>query len=174
MSSEPVALPKLNATTLDEFLSICGPVFELSPWVAGRTWPRRPFASLAALHRELVATVEKASRDEKIALIRAHPDLVGRLAANGGLNATSAREQAAAGLDSLKGEEVALFTAYNREYHDKFGFPFVICARENKKEAILRAFPQRLAQPREREIRTALAEIAKIAWLRLKDAVAEV
>jgi 2-oxo-4-hydroxy-4-carboxy-5-ureidoimidazoline decarboxylase len=173
MSSNPVLLAKLNKESLEGFLAVCGAVFEHSPWVAARTWPRRPFASLAALHRELVATMEKAAPEEKIGLICAHPDLVGRLAAGAALSAESAREQTAAGLDALSREEARLFREYNEEYYDRFGFPFVICVRENRKEAILQAFPGRLVQTREQEIATALSEIAKIAWLRLQDAVAE-
>ena len=173
MNGNPLALATLNHASLDRFVAVCGPLFERSPWVAERTWPRRPFASLAALHQELVATVESASPTEKIALIRAHPDLVGKLAASGSLSAESAREQAAAGLDAVTPDEAARFTRYNAEYRDRFGFPFVICARENKKEAILRAFPRRLNQTRDQEIATAISEIAKIAWLRLKDAVTE-
>ena len=173
MSRAAVPLSRLNTADLEEFLRVCGPLFEHSPWVAERTWPRRPFASLEALHRELVSAVEHASVEEKVALIRAHPDLVGRLAAQPVLSALSAGEQAAAGLDSLSSEETAAFTAWNREYYARFGFPFVICARENRKEAILRAFPRRLGQSREEEIATALAEVAKIALLRLRDAVTE-
>jgi len=175
MSGQAVALAKLNSESLQGFLGVCGPIFEQSPWVAARTWARRPFASLSALHRELVATVEKATAEEKTALLCAHPDLVGRLAeqADLTLSAASAQEQSAAGLVSLSQEEADRFRQYNEEYHKRFGFPFVICARENRKEAILEAFPRRLAQSRDQEIATGLSEIAKIAWLRLKDAVTE-
>jgi len=51
----------------------------------------------------------------------------------------------------------------------RFGFPFVICARKNKKEAILQAFPVRLTHDRDQEIATALGEIYQIAGLRLAD-----
>ncbi|HTP58715.1 MAG TPA: 2-oxo-4-hydroxy-4-carboxy-5-ureidoimidazoline decarboxylase, partial [Spirochaetia bacterium] len=144
MSEEPLALAVLNTESLEGFLAVCGQIFEHSPWVAARTWPRRPFASLAALHRELVASVERATPEEKIGLICAHPDLVGRLAAGGRLSAESAREQSTAGLDKVSREEAEHFKRYNEDYHEKFGFPFVICARENRKEAILSAFPRRL------------------------------
>jgi len=174
MNGARVTLRELNAGSLPEFLSACGVLFEGSPWVAERAWLRRPFRSLEALHREMVAAVRAASPEEKLGLIRAHPDLVGRLTArNPTLVGHSAREQAAAGLDSLTDEEARTFRSYNEDYHEKFSFPFVICARENRKEAILQAFPRRLVQAREQEIETALAEIAKIAWLRLRDAVSE-
>jgi len=169
----PVTLRDLNTASQARFTSVCGPLFEGSPWIAERTWPRRPFSSLQAMHRALVSTVETASREEKLALIRAHPDLVGRLAQAPVLGALSAGEQAAAGLTSLSLEEADRFRSLNRVYHDQFGFPFVICARENRKEAILRAFPERLRHSPDQEIATALSEIARIAWLRLQDAVVE-
>lgn len=174
MSDGPVSLAELNKKSLEGFIAICGRLFERSPWVAARTWPRRPFASLSALHGELVATVQRSAAKEKIGLICAHPDLVGRLAAGVPLTEESAREQSSAGLDAVTQDEAQRFKKYNEQYHEKFGFPFVICARENRKEAILQAFPRRLAQTREQEIATALSEIAKIAWLRLNDAVTEV
>ncbi len=173
MTGVRIALQELNSLDRPGFVSVCGPLFERSPWVAERTWPRRPFGSLAELHRELAATVDAASLEEKTELIRSHPDLVGRMAAEQPLGELSSREQAAAGLSSLSPEEAELFRSYNRKYHEKFGFPFVICARENRKEAILQAFPRRLGQSREQEIATALAEIARIAWLRLLDAARE-
>jgi len=166
-------LSDLNARDLAGFIDICGPVFENSPWIAERTWLRRPFPSMEVLHRELVTTVDAATEDEKIGLIAAHPDLVGRMAHEGGLSPASSREQEAAGLTVLSAQEIALFEAYNRDYRVKFGFPFVICARQNKKEAILAAFPERLVHTREQEVAAALGEISKIARLRLRDAVKE-
>ncbi|MEI7721983.1 MAG: 2-oxo-4-hydroxy-4-carboxy-5-ureidoimidazoline decarboxylase, partial [Verrucomicrobiota bacterium] len=79
--------------------------------------------------------------------------------------------QAAAGLTHLSPEEAQSFLSYNQDYRKKFGFPFILCARLNKKEAILATFPQRLAQNRAAEITTALEEIAKIARLRLEDVI---
>jgi 2-oxo-4-hydroxy-4-carboxy-5-ureidoimidazoline decarboxylase len=174
VKTAPVTLSALNSADRREFLSVCGPLFEGSPWVADRAWPRRPFSTVEALHHELAAAVQGASPDEKLGLIRAHPDLVGRLAApRPELGAHSAGEQAAAGLDRITEEEAGQFRAYNERYRERFGFPFVICARENRKEAILREMPRRLGQSREQEMGTALAEIEKIAWLRLRDTVSE-
>jgi OHCU decarboxylase len=108
----------------------------------------------------------------KLALIRAHPDLAGRAARAGTLTAASTREQASGGLDQLSAEEAALFDKYNREYRARFGYPFVICARQNKKEAMLAGFEQRLKNSPQQEIETALAEIFKIAELRLRELIA--
>src|SRR2546423_137982 len=161
-------MPKLaefNSMDRVEFVRIVGPVFEHSPWVAARTTGLRPFPSREALHAALVDTVEKASDDEKVCLIRAHSDLIG----NGELTAASKSEQASAGLLDATPEEAKQFREYNRQYRERFGFPFVICARLNKKDAIARTFPVRLKNSREQEIEIALQEIFKIAELRLKD-----
>jgi len=160
-------LAELNALDRAEFTRIVGPVFEHSPWVAARTASRRPFASREGLHGALMATVRQASADEKLALIRAHPDLIG----DAHLTAASQAEQKSAGLQDATAEEQKQFREYNRQYRERFGFPFVICARLNKKEAIAQAFPVRLRNSREQEMETALHEISKIAELRLKDLV---
>jgi OHCU decarboxylase len=160
-------LAEINALDRAEFVRVIGPVFEHSPWIAGRVANRRPFGSVTVLHDALCATVELATLEEQLALIRAHPDLVGRA----GLTPESKGEQTAAGLANLSRDEVALFDRYNRDYQARFGFPFVICARLNKKDAILAAFPLRLQNSAERERAAALAEIYKIARLRLNDLI---
>jgi OHCU decarboxylase len=166
-------LSQLNNFDREHFAAVCGPLFEHSPWIAERTWDRRPFASRDALHAAMCETMYAAPMNEQVKLIASHPDLVGRMAREGRLTRESTAEQAAAGLENLSADEVERFDRYNTAYRERFGFPFVICARENKKDAILEAFPTRLNNTRQAEIRTALAEIAKIARLRLMDAVTE-
>ena len=115
----------------------------------------------------LSTTLKEASEEEKLALIRAHPDLVGRAT----LTDESKSEQASAGLGQLTPEEISQFREYNERYRERFGFPFVICARLNKKQSILDAFPSRLTNSPAQEMETALEEIFKIAELRLQDIV---
>jgi 2-oxo-4-hydroxy-4-carboxy-5-ureidoimidazoline decarboxylase len=155
----------LNALDARGFTQALAPVFEHSPWIATRTAERRPFANAEELYIALCETVAKASAEEKLSLIRAHPDLVGSEV----LTLESQTEQAAAGLGKVSAEEHERFRDYNTRYRERFGFPFVICARLNRKEAILDAFPIRLQNSREKEIETALGEIFKIAELRLND-----
>jgi 2-oxo-4-hydroxy-4-carboxy-5-ureidoimidazoline decarboxylase len=162
-------LAELNALEPAEFTRLVGPIFEHSPWIAARTAAQRPFASREALRAALITTVAKASDEEKLSLIRAHPDLIG----DAHLTAASQAEQASAGLQDVHAAEAAQFREYNRQYRERFGFPFVICARLNKKEAIAQAFPVRLRNSREQEMKTALQEISKIAELRLRDLVHE-
>jgi OHCU decarboxylase len=163
------SLDEINAMTRDEFVSVLGPIFEHSPWIAEAAWSRQPFSSVEDLYQKLCDVVTHAYVELQMALIRAHPDLVGRAALEGTLTASSAREQAAAGLNQLTPDEIALFKSQNAAYQARYGFPFVICARTNKKDAILNGFRIRLHHTREVEIRIGLEEIKKIAWFRLLD-----
>ncbi|MDQ6911705.1 MAG: 2-oxo-4-hydroxy-4-carboxy-5-ureidoimidazoline decarboxylase [Verrucomicrobiota bacterium] len=158
-------LDELNAMDRETFARTIGSAFEHSPWIAERAWARRPFSALEDLHSSLCATVEAATRDEQLCLIRAHPDLVTRAV----LTRESQNEQGSAGLSNLSASEAEQFQNYNAQYRERFGFPFVICARLNQKETILHAFPERLQNSPEREMKTALEEIYKIAELRLHD-----
>ena len=162
-------LAGLNQLPREDFVRIIGPVFEHSPWIAELTWSKRPYADCAQLHRALCETVNAASEEQQLALIRAHPDLVGRAALAGTLTRESTDEQASAGLGQLSSQEILLFQENNAAYREKFGFPFVICARLNKKEAILAGFELRLKNSKTQEVRDALEEIFKIADLRLRD-----
>jgi len=164
-------LGALNACDRDAFVGALGHLFEHSPWVAEETFGLRPFASLDALHGALCATMRGAPAERQLALVRAHPDLAGRLAQAGALTAASTGEQAAAGLDRLTPAEAAEIQRLNDAYKGRFGFPFVICARLNAKDTIPAAMRSRLGNSPEAELSTALGEIAKIACLRLNDAV---
>ena len=162
-------LESINASDRAAFAAVLGHVFEHSAWVAAETWPRRPFRDVAHLHRELCTTMRNASRERQLALIRAHPDLAGRLAQQRKLTAESTREQASAGLGDLDEAEMKNIQNLNDTYRARFGFPFIICARLNAKDAILAAMQTRVGSSPGREFETALREIEKIAELRLQD-----
>jgi 2-oxo-4-hydroxy-4-carboxy-5-ureidoimidazoline decarboxylase len=163
------SVAELNLLGQAAFTELVGSIFEHSPWIAAETWNRRPFASRDQLHAKLCATVRQAGQEKQLALIRAHPDLVGRAALAATLTTASTQEQASAGLNQLSPDEIAQFQKHNATYQEKFGFPFVICARLNRKEAILAGFAQRLQNTSAQEIQTAVEEIFKITSLRLAD-----
>ncbi|MEI6106147.1 MAG: 2-oxo-4-hydroxy-4-carboxy-5-ureidoimidazoline decarboxylase [Opitutae bacterium] len=163
------SLSDLNAFDQAGFTVALGHLFEHSPWVAEAAWARRPFRDAAHLHAELCGVMQSAPMERQLALIRAHPDLAGRLAQQNKLTAESTREQASAGLNALTEAEMAEFTRLNDRYQQQFGFPFIICARLNAKAAIVAAMKTRLANTPAAEHAAALAEIEKIAWLRLQD-----
>ena len=135
----------------EAFVAQFGGVFEHSPWVAECAWERRPFCDRDALHAAMAACVREAEPARQMALIRAHPDLVGRAAREGRLGAASTAEQAGAGLDRLDAAQVAWFESRNRAYQERFGFPFIICVRANRRQAIIDGFETRLQHSPEQE-----------------------
>lgn len=165
------SIAALNAADRATFVAAIGFAFEDSPWLAEAAWTRRPFASLDALHAAMTETLRSAPEERKLALIAAHPDLAGRVAREGRLTPASRDEQTGAGLDVLTPAQSARFDAVNAAYRTRFGFPFVICAREHDASSILAALEARLHNGRTAEIATALDEIEKIARLRLHAAV---
>ena len=60
------------------------------------------------------------------------------------------------------------FTALNGAYRDKFGFPFILAVRGATKHVILGAFDARLANARGAELAACIAQVHKIAWMRLR------
>lgn len=166
-----MTLAEANALSQPDFVKNFGGVFEHSPWIAEEGWKSHPFWNREQLHQTLCQIVTNSSEEKKLALLLAHPDLVGKIALEGKLTQASTNEQASAGLTELSPEEIQLFQNNNKAYREKFGFPFIICARLNKKEAILNGFKNRLHNTREQEMKTALEEIYKIADFRLRDLI---
>ena len=169
--TERISIQQVNALGEDEFAARFGSIFEHSPWAAVRAWRERPFDGLVGLHGAFERAMFEAPFERRLALIRAHPDLAGKAALAGELTPESTREQASAGLDRLSPEEYEAFTRTNREYHERFGFPLVIAVRGHTRETILAEAAARLKRSRPQEVETALAEISKIALLRLRDRV---
>jgi 2-oxo-4-hydroxy-4-carboxy-5-ureidoimidazoline decarboxylase len=166
-----VSLDSLNAADAAVFVAALGDIYEHAPWVAQAVYRERPFATLAALHEAMTATVRGAPSDRRMKLIQAHPDLAGKAARAGSLTASSQAEQASAGLDRLSDADFARFHRLNDAYREKFAMPFIICVRRHGKDSILRQFERRLQNDTTAETETALAEISRIAALRLDQRV---
>jgi 2-oxo-4-hydroxy-4-carboxy-5-ureidoimidazoline decarboxylase len=162
-----VALGSLNTAGEAAFIDALGEVYERAPWVAKAVCGQRPFATLAALHTAMIAAVRAAPVEQRLALIRGHPDLAGKAARAGAMTADSQAEQASAGLACLSEAEFAHFHRLNGAYRERFGIPFIICARRHSKDSILQQFERRLHNNAAEETETALVEIFRIAALRL-------
>jgi 2-oxo-4-hydroxy-4-carboxy-5-ureidoimidazoline decarboxylase len=164
-----ISIPDLNAISNDQFTALLGGIYEHSEWVAKGILDQRPFPDASTLQTAMRKVVDDATHAEKLTLIRAHPDLAGKLARAGALTAESTREQAGLGLDRLSESEYLQFADFNRRYLEQFGFPFIICARKTTKQGVLDAFAVRLGHTRDQEISEALRQIHQIAALRLAD-----
>ena len=170
----PFTPAPLAPSTMDRtrFLDLFGGVFEHSPWVAERTFDSElgcAHDTADTLSAAMNATFRDASEQEQLAVLAAHPDLAGKLAAAKRLTKASTAEQAAAGLDQLTDAERAEFTQLNSAYVEKFGFPFIIAVKDHTKPEILEMFRQRLASDRASEFETAKRQVERIAQLRLRD-----
>ncbi len=155
----------------EAFVAALGGIYENSPWVAQRAWTARPFRSRDALHATMEGIVAAAGREEQLALIRAHPELAGRLALAGQLSGSSRSEQAGAGLDCCTPDEFAVLRALNAAYRDKFLFPFIVAVRGLTRAQIIAQMEQRLAHSAEEEFSACLQEIGRIAGFRLHDLI---
>ena len=154
-----------------DFLDRFGGVFEHSPFIAERALDAgavpEPLTA-DGVHTALSDAFRKASREEQLGVLVAHPDLAGKLAIAGGLTEDSRKEQAGAGLDRLTPAEHARFTELNTGYMEKFGFPFIIAVKGLDKDDILSAFERRIGNSVDEEFETAKSQVERIALLRLK------
>ncbi len=165
------SLHHVNALDEAGFTELLGGIYEHSPWVARRAWAQRPFASLARLQAAMAQVLDSASPEERMAVLRAHPELSGKAAVRGDLTGDSRNEQAGAGLGQCTPEEFAQLQAGNRAYTDRFGFPFIIAVKGLGRREIIAALHGRYTRSRDAEIAEALAQVHRIAALRLADRI---
>jgi 2-oxo-4-hydroxy-4-carboxy-5-ureidoimidazoline decarboxylase len=163
----PSRLEALNALDEAAFTQQLGGIYEHSPWVARRAWAWKPFASVEALHAAMQNAVAHASREEQLELIRAHPELLGKLAA-AQLTDASRSEQASAGLERCTREERERMQALNARYRERFGMPFIVAVRGLDWGGIIARMEARLPHDPATEHAGALAQIGRIALLRLE------
>jgi OHCU decarboxylase len=166
----PVTAERPSQMDRDLFIARFGGVYEHSPWVAERAFDLELGAAHdrpAGLSNAMARAFRRASGQERLAVLRAHPDLAGKLATAKRLTAESTSEQSSAGLDALTDIEHAHFTALNAAYTDKHGFPFIIAVRDHDKPEILAAFERRLTQDNPTEFAEACSQVERIARLRL-------
>jgi 2-oxo-4-hydroxy-4-carboxy-5-ureidoimidazoline decarboxylase len=158
-----VALEEVNALGRDEFVARLGGVFEHSPWIAQRAWHKRPFRSIEELHRAMLDAV--VSKEEKLELARAHPEL----AAAEALTLASTSEQARLGFNALSKKELEEMNRLNRSYRDKFGFPCIVALRLHaERQSVMAEIKRRLANDAVTELDHALEQIGHITRARLE------
>ena len=167
----------------DELVAEFGSTFEHSPWIAEAAYEAGAFQGVGRaadgpvrlepreatrIHAAMCEAFRAAPRERRLDVLRAHPDLAGRLAVAGELTKDSEGEQRGAGLDRLTAEEHARFTALNDAYLSRFGHPFIVAVKGLDRHAILRRFEERAENDAETEFETACAEVERIARLRLE------
>jgi len=167
-------LREVNTLALEQFVARFGGVFEHSPWVAREAWKRRPFDSVDGLFRSMSEAVRDAAEDRQLSLIRAHPELAGREAAQGGLTADSSSEQARLGFLSLDRSHFEQMNELNRTYRQRFGIPCIVALRLHASRAsVMAEIQRRLGNTVQAEMACALEQIGHIARGRLENIVRE-
>jgi len=159
-------LAELNACSKEDFVAALANIFEYSPWIAEKAAERRPFAGVTELFSAMREVVEQAAPGQRLALIKAHPDLADKTKQGDMLTAESSAEQNSVGLDRLSEAEYQAFDRVNNAYREKFGFPYIVCVRRHTKDSILRDFAKRLPNDPATEVAASISEICKIAALR--------
>jgi OHCU decarboxylase len=163
-----LTLAEINAAPLSAFVARLGDVFEHSPWVAERVWPRRPFHSVDSLHQAMMQAVSQAKRDEQLALVRAHPELAGAEAKEGTLTVDSSSEQGRLGFTALSRDEWVQMAELNRRYREKFGFPCIVALRLHAtRSSVVAEMQRRAGNDSEIELKNALEQIGHITRGRL-------
>lgn len=174
MSNKPT-VPELLTKSKDEIVSFLGDIYEHSSWVAEEFYMEylngkghdHGIENARDLFRAMNSIMEKSSDERKLALLRAHPDLCAKIDQLKTLTKSSQEEQSSAGLGSMTGEERDRFSSMNASYREKFGFPFILAARNATKFTVLSAIEGRLNLSKQIEYAGALFQVSKIAWMRL-------
>src|SRR5687768_1934321 len=111
----------------------------------------------------MMRTVEAASREKQLALVRAHPELAGGEA----LTVDSTSEQARLGFNRLTTDELERMNGLNRRYREKFGFPCIVALRLHaNRESVMREMERRLGNNADTELTGALEQIGHITHRR--------
>ena len=159
----PLTLARINKATKEEFVAMVGGLVEHSPWVAEQVCGLRPFASVWALHAEMTACIQRAGREQKLALMRLHPELAGREAEKGTLTDSSNAEQARLGLLALSRSDHQRLRALNVAYRKKFGFPFITAVRlHDNLQSVYAALERRTQNDADAEMSEGLRQIGEV------------
>ena len=155
----------------EKFIKHYGSLYENSPHIALAIYETHRLDTLSPL--EILSLmkdyVNKMDHESKMNLILEHPELGMKKGQKDNLTAYSKKEQSRAGLDSLSGSEYNLLSRLNKDYMNKFKFPFIIAVSGLNKEEVFGNIQVRLQNTIETEFNTALEEIHKIAEIRLKN-----
>ncbi|XP_028655323.1 2-oxo-4-hydroxy-4-carboxy-5-ureidoimidazoline decarboxylase [Erpetoichthys calabaricus] len=162
-------ITKVNSFSYEEFIEVFGNVIEKCPIICAAVWSQQPFSNPFDLEVAIQEFIDNLPTSGKEGILRCHPDLAGGEALRCQLTTESQKEQSGAGLTLLDGTEKFRIDQLNTQYKEKFGFPFVICARMSDKNKIFQQLNERLLNDPMAELRTGIEEVKKICHLRLHD-----
>ena len=161
----------LLAMPSEAIVSFLGGIYEHSSWVAEAFVDgKQKMASIETvtdLANSMKDIVDASDQETKMKLLLAHPDLNQKVEKLKSLTKESQEEQSRSGLGSMSTEEERKFTELNTAYKEKFKFPFILAVRNASKYTVLAALQGRVNHTLQVEFAAALAQVHKIAWMRL-------
>lgn len=160
-------LSEINEMNRTDFAEKVGWVYENTSWISEKAWEKRPFSSVDALYKVIDEIVQQAPKQRQFDIICAHPEL----GTGQSINPVSLKEQTQAGIKHLSDDEYEQFKELNQKYIYRFGFPFILAVHAHNKNSILTALRNRINNTFKFEFETALKEISKITYFRLKDSI---
>lgn len=173
-TSPPITINQLNNMAAAEFIATLGGIYEHSPWVAEAVIGCRPFEDHSALQQAMQQAVDDSSDEQKLALLKSHPEFAGKAATEGTLTQSSTSEQSRLSLNNLPPQQHRRMQEFNRQFMQRFGFPGIVAVRLNKSvEQIFDQFESRLQNEFETEVQQALQQVHSIAAFRLGDLLSE-
>jgi len=161
----------VSAMDKADFMAVFAAVFEHSPWIAAAVWESgldQHHDSVAGLHGAFRDVIRHSGREEKLALLLAHPELAVGIAGDEQLTGSSRREQCGAGLDCCSPDEFSEFQKLNESYREKFGFPFIMAVKGYDRHGILEQFKKRLVNTEDEEFQTAVEQVIRIGRFRIE------
>lgn len=155
-------LPRAEATA--EFAKCCGS----KQWAETMT-ARRPFETVADLTRTASDVWWSLKHDDWLEAFRSHPKIGEKKAAeNVSTQAQQWSGQEQSGVRNAGDDTIDALAQLNREYEEKFGYIFIVCATGKSANEMLALLRRRIGNDSETELPIAAAEQAKITELRLK------
>ncbi len=163
-----ITLGEVNSMTEERFNEVFGHVVQDVPWAVERAYEQRPFEDTKALREAFQDAVLTGSSEQQEQLLNAFHDL-GAEDETG--HALAVDHVALSNLDEDDHNDVVELAG---AYHEHFGFPLIICARETERfDRVLKNGWSRMDNSPAAEKAFALIEIAKIANYRFEDLVAD-
>ena len=147
-----------------EFLKCCG-----SPHWASAMTAARPFANVDELLTNADRTWSSLRPEDWLEAFRAHPKIGEKKAA--AVQSKEARQWSAqeqSGIRDAAADTMTALAEGNRDYEQRFGFIFIVCATGKSSEEMLAILQKRLQNDAETEIAVAAEEQRKITRIRLE------
>ncbi|ADG98610.1 xanthine permease [Segniliparus rotundus DSM 44985] len=165
-----ITLDQVNVMGAKEFDRAFSDIFQGQTWILERSRARRPFKDVLELRGSFQDALLSSSEEEQCSLLRSFPELTSA-DETGHIHAPDHEARGIAAVDNDVYADIGALTA---AYHERFGFPLIVCARDVEHyERVVAHGWSRMANSPVAERVFALMEAAKIFNYRFDDRIAD-